>query len=115
MDLHKSINELHTFYARLLSVAITFHVGMFQPITVSEVEIIILVYLITFFLPPRDEYDFLPVPEPKHNRSPLVLQEHKLGIESWSVKILFQYAYNQLIGWRNNTPPTKFLGIVFFN
>lgn len=59
--------------------------------------------------PEIDEYDFLPVPEPKHNRSPLVLQEHKLGIESWSVKILFQYAYNQLIGWRNNTPPTKFL------
>lgn len=59
--------------------------------------------------PEIDEYDFLPVPEPKHNRSPLVLQEHKLGIESWSVKILFQYAYNQLIGWRNNSPPTKFL------
>lgn len=72
------------------------------------------VYIITFFFTPRDEYDFLPVPEPKHNRSPLVLQEHKLGIESWSVKILFQYAYNQLIAWRNNSPPTKFLGIISF-
>lgn len=114
MDLHKSINELHTFYAGLLSVAITFHLGMFQPIIWSGNNTT-CIFNNFFLLPPRDEYDFLPVPEPKHNRSPLVLQEHKLGIESWSVKILFQYAYNQLISWRNNTPPTKFLGIVFFN
>lgn len=60
-----------------------------------------------------DEYDFLPVQEPKHNRSPLILQEHKLGIESWSVKILFQYAYHRLVSWRKNSPQTKFLGISF--
>lgn len=59
----------------------------------------------------RDEYDFLPVLEPKNNKSPLVLQEHKLGLEAWSVKVLFQYAYHQLISWRKNTPPTKFLGL----
>nr|XP_022329534.1 protein prenyltransferase alpha subunit repeat-containing protein 1-like isoform X2 [Crassostrea virginica] len=59
--------------------------------------------------PEIDEYDFLPVLEPKNNKSPLVLQEHKLGLEAWSVKVLFQYAYHQLISWRKNTPPTKFL------
>ncbi|XP_062595154.1 protein prenyltransferase alpha subunit repeat-containing protein 1-B-like isoform X1 [Saccostrea cucullata] len=59
--------------------------------------------------PDIDEYDFLPVPEPKHNRSPLVLQEHKLGMESWSIKILFQYAYYRLISWRKNSPQTKFI------
>ncbi|KAK3096488.1 hypothetical protein FSP39_000644 [Pinctada imbricata] len=56
-----------------------------------------------------DEYDFLPVKEPKHNRSPLVLQEHKLGLEAWSVKILFQYAYNRLFAWRNNESQSKFI------
>lgn len=112
MDLEKSISKLYTFYAGLLSVAITFHLDTFQSIIWSGNNDTCIYN--NFFITPRDEYDFLPVPEPKHNRSPLVLQEHKLGIESWSVKILFQYAYNQLIAWRNNSPPTKFLGIISF-
>jgi len=64
----------------------------------------------SIFLSFRNEYDFLPVVEPKHNRSPLVLQEHKLGLELWSVKILYQYAYNTLMSWRQKEPQAKFLG-----
>ncbi|KAL5005201.1 hypothetical protein ScPMuIL_018657 [Solemya velum] len=56
-----------------------------------------------------DEYDFIAVLEPKNNRSPLVLVDHKLGLELWSVKILYQYAYNVLLGWRNREPQGKFI------
>ncbi|XP_071170161.1 protein prenyltransferase alpha subunit repeat-containing protein 1-like isoform X1 [Mytilus edulis] len=60
--------------------------------------------------PEIDEYDFLPVLEPKHNRSPLILQDHKLGLEMWSVKILHHYAYNTLMTWRMKEVNAKFLG-----
>lgn len=63
--------------------------------------------VIIFF---SDEYDFIAVLEPKNNRSPLVLVDHKLGLELWSVKILYQYAYNVLLGWRNREPQGKFIG-----
>ncbi|XP_060076736.1 protein prenyltransferase alpha subunit repeat-containing protein 1-like [Ylistrum balloti] len=59
--------------------------------------------------PDIDEYDFLPVLEPKHNRSPLILQEHKLGLEMWSVKILYDHAYNTLMAWRQKEAHAKFL------
>ncbi|XP_045156593.2 protein prenyltransferase alpha subunit repeat-containing protein 1-like [Mercenaria mercenaria] len=51
--------------------------------------------------PEIDEFDFIPVLEPKNNRSPVVLVDHKLGLELWCVKILFQYAYHTLMGWRS--------------
>ncbi|XP_060574914.1 protein prenyltransferase alpha subunit repeat-containing protein 1-like [Ruditapes philippinarum] len=51
--------------------------------------------------PEINEFDFIPVLEPKNNRSPVVLVDHKLGLELWSVKILFQYVYHTLMGWRN--------------
>ena len=60
----------------------------------------------------RDEFDFLPVTEPKQNRSPVVLVEHKLALELWSVKILFQYAYHTLLAWRSKESH-KFSGTVF--
>lgn len=62
-----------------------------------------------------DEYDFLPVLEPKHNRSPLILQDHKLGLEMWSVKILHHYAYNTLMTWRMKEVNAKFLGKTTLN
>jgi len=56
-----------------------------------------------------DEYDVLPVPEPKHNKSPFILQEHKLGVEAWAVKVLLKYCINRLIGWRQKLTELKFL------
>ena len=49
----------------------------------------------------RDEFDFLPLLEPKQNRSPVVLVDHKLALELWCVKILFQYVYHTLIALRS--------------
>ncbi|KAL8615928.1 hypothetical protein ACOMHN_034604 [Nucella lapillus] len=56
-----------------------------------------------------DEYDFLPVMEPQHNASPLVVVEHKLGLELWSVHLLFCYAYNRLLNWRDKSQSSPFL------
>ncbi|PVD19913.1 hypothetical protein C0Q70_20407 [Pomacea canaliculata] len=56
-----------------------------------------------------DEYDFLPVKEPQNNASPLLLVEHKLGLELWSVRLLFQYAYTRLLTWRDRNCHSPFL------
>ena len=58
----------------------------------------------------REEYDFLPVTEPQHNASPLLLVEHKLGLELWSVRLLFRYAYNRLMNWRDRSQSSTFIG-----
>ncbi|KAL4227340.1 Protein prenyltransferase alpha subunit repeat-containing protein 1 [Mactra antiquata] len=58
--------------------------------------------------PNIDEFDFIPVLEPRNNKSPIVLVEHKLGLELWCVKILFQYSYRSLMAWRNKKA-SKFL------
>ncbi|KAI8774662.1 protein prenyltransferase alpha subunit repeat-containing protein 1 [Biomphalaria glabrata] len=59
--------------------------------------------------PNIDEYDILPVLEPTHNRSPFLLQEHKLGVEAWAVKVLMKYVATRLIGWRSQNPLVKFI------
>ncbi|KAH9505117.1 Protein prenyltransferase alpha subunit repeat-containing protein 1 [Bulinus truncatus] len=59
--------------------------------------------------PNIDEYDILPVCEPTHNRSPFILQEHKLGVEAWAVKVLIKYVANRLICWRSQSPSVKFI------
>ncbi|KAK7496820.1 hypothetical protein BaRGS_00011800 [Batillaria attramentaria] len=59
--------------------------------------------------PVIDEYDFLPVTEPQNNASPLLLVEHKLGLELWSVRLLFRYAYNRLMTWRDRNQPSSFI------
>ncbi|KAK7115341.1 hypothetical protein V1264_001228 [Littorina saxatilis] len=56
-----------------------------------------------------DEYDFLPVTEPQNNASPLLLVEHKLGLELWSVRLLFRYAYNRLMNWRDRNQASVFI------
>lgn len=61
------------------------------------------------FISYSDEFDFIPVSEPRNNKSPIVLVDHKLGLELWCVKILFQYAYQTLMAWRTKKSP-KFIG-----
>ncbi|RUS83278.1 hypothetical protein EGW08_008958 [Elysia chlorotica] len=56
-----------------------------------------------------DEYDILPVVEPKHNRSPFILENHKLGVEAWAMKVLLKYSLNRLIGWRSRNPSDQFI------
>ena len=48
----------------------------------------------------RDEIGLIPCPEARYNRSPIVLVENKLGVESWCVKFLLPYVHNKLILYR---------------
>ncbi|CDQ90852.1 unnamed protein product, partial [Oncorhynchus mykiss] len=54
------------------------------------------------FLPPSlsDEIGLIPCPEVRYNRSPIVLVENKLGVESWCVKYLLPYVHNKLLLYR---------------
>ena len=45
----------------------------------------------------RDEIGLIPCPEARYNRSPIVLVENKLGVESWCVKFLLPYVHNKLL------------------
>lgn len=48
----------------------------------------------------RDEIGVIPCPEARCNRSPIVLVENKLGVESWCVKFLLPYVHNKLLLYR---------------
>lgn len=48
----------------------------------------------------RDEIGVIPCPEARYNRSPIVLVENKLGVESWCVKFLLPCVHNQLLQYR---------------
>ncbi|XP_070819668.1 protein prenyltransferase alpha subunit repeat-containing protein 1 [Chaetodon trifascialis] len=50
--------------------------------------------------PNIDEIGVIPCPEARYNRSPIVLVENKLGIESWCVKFLLPYVHNKLLLYR---------------
>lgn len=50
--------------------------------------------------PHRDEIGVIPCPEARYNRSPIVLVENKLGVESWCVKFLLPYVHNKLLLYR---------------
>ncbi|XP_036186776.1 protein prenyltransferase alpha subunit repeat-containing protein 1 isoform X3 [Myotis myotis] len=50
--------------------------------------------------PHIDEIGLIPCPEARYNRSPIVLVENKLGVESWCVKFLLPYVHNKLILYR---------------
>ncbi|XP_054376001.1 protein prenyltransferase alpha subunit repeat-containing protein 1 isoform X4 [Pongo abelii] len=54
----------------------------------------------TSFLCLRDEIGLIPCPEARYNRSPIVLVENKLGVESWCVKFLLPYVHNKLLLYR---------------
>ncbi|CAH2294092.1 prenyltransferase alpha subunit repeat-containing 1 isoform X1 [Pelobates cultripes] len=47
--------------------------------------------------PNIDEIGLIPCPEARYNRSPIVLVENKLGVESWCVKFLLPYVHNKLL------------------
>ncbi|XP_051499100.1 protein prenyltransferase alpha subunit repeat-containing protein 1 isoform X2 [Apus apus] len=48
----------------------------------------------------RDEIGLIPCPEARYNRSPIVLVENKLGVESWCVKFLLPYVHSKLLLYR---------------
>ncbi|XP_023142351.1 protein prenyltransferase alpha subunit repeat-containing protein 1 [Amphiprion ocellaris] len=50
--------------------------------------------------PNIDEIGVIPCPEARCNRSPIVLVENKLGVESWCVKFLLPYVHNKLLLYR---------------
>ncbi|KAM3849990.1 protein prenyltransferase alpha subunit repeat-containing protein 1 [Diretmus argenteus] len=50
--------------------------------------------------PNIDEIGLIPCPEARYNRSPIVLVENKLGVESWCVKFLLPYIHNKLLLYR---------------
>ncbi|KAI1900056.1 hypothetical protein AGOR_G00046090 [Albula goreensis] len=50
--------------------------------------------------PNIDEIGLIPCPEARYNRSPIVLVENNLGVESWCVKFLLPYVHNKLLLYR---------------
>ncbi|XP_058157672.1 protein prenyltransferase alpha subunit repeat-containing protein 1 [Dasypus novemcinctus] len=50
--------------------------------------------------PHIDEIGLIPCPEARYNRSPIVLVENKLGVESWCVKFLLPYVHHKLLLYR---------------
>ncbi|XP_034955859.1 protein prenyltransferase alpha subunit repeat-containing protein 1 isoform X2 [Zootoca vivipara] len=50
--------------------------------------------------PHIDEIGLIPCPEARYNRSPIVLVENKLGVESWCVKFLLPHVHNKLLHYR---------------
>ncbi|XP_047236341.1 protein prenyltransferase alpha subunit repeat-containing protein 1 isoform X3 [Girardinichthys multiradiatus] len=50
--------------------------------------------------PNIDEIGLIQCPEARYNRSPIVLVENKLGVESWCVKFLLPYVHNKLLFYR---------------
>ncbi|XP_035986920.1 protein prenyltransferase alpha subunit repeat-containing protein 1 isoform X3 [Fundulus heteroclitus] len=50
--------------------------------------------------PNIDEIGLIQCPEARYNRSPIVLVENKLGVESWCIKFLLPYVHNKLLLYR---------------
>ncbi|XP_077601263.1 protein prenyltransferase alpha subunit repeat-containing protein 1-like [Stigmatopora nigra] len=50
--------------------------------------------------PNIDEIGVIPCPVGRYNRSPIVMVENKLGVESWCVKFLLPYVQNKLLFYR---------------
>ncbi|KAL4623155.1 protein prenyltransferase alpha subunit repeat-containing protein 1 [Arapaima gigas] len=50
--------------------------------------------------PNIDEIGVISCPEARYNRSPIVLVENKLGMESWCVKFLLPFVHNKLLLYR---------------
>lgn len=47
-----------------------------------------------------DEIGLIPCLEARYNRSPVVLVENKLGLESWCVKLLLPFVHSKLVLYR---------------
>lgn len=68
---------------------------------ISESTLRLLTMFCTlFYFDCRDEIGLIPCPEARYNRSPIVLVENKLGVESWCVKFLLPYVHNRLLLYR---------------
>ncbi|XP_067088006.1 protein prenyltransferase alpha subunit repeat-containing protein 1 [Osmerus mordax] len=52
--------------------------------------------------PNIDEVGLIACPEARYNRSPVVLVDNKLGLESWCVKLLLPYVHNRLLRYRQH-------------
>ncbi|XP_051924238.1 protein prenyltransferase alpha subunit repeat-containing protein 1 isoform X1 [Hippocampus zosterae] len=50
--------------------------------------------------PNIDEIGVIPCPEGRYNRSPIVVVENKLGVESWCVKFLLPYVHHKVLLYR---------------
>uniref|UniRef100_A0A8C5XUU3 Protein prenyltransferase alpha subunit repeat containing 1 n=1 Tax=Microcebus murinus TaxID=30608 RepID=A0A8C5XUU3_MICMU len=57
-----------------------------------------------------DGIGLITCPAARYNRSPIVLVENKLGVESWCVRFLLPYVHNKLLStrkqWLNRDEPT---------
>uniref|UniRef100_A0A4W3IRL2 Protein prenyltransferase alpha subunit repeat containing 1 n=1 Tax=Callorhinchus milii TaxID=7868 RepID=A0A4W3IRL2_CALMI len=62
-------------------------------------QVIVEIWMMTFLFC-RDEIGLIPCLEARYNRSPIVLVENKLGVESWCVKLLLPYVHNRLVLYR---------------
>lgn len=49
--------------------------------------------------PEIEEFDIIPVVEAQ-NKSPVIHVGHKVGLQSWCIKHLYQYCYSKLLDWR---------------
>lgn len=46
------------------------------------------------------EFDIIPIEDSVCNKSPVIHVEHRLGLESWCVRHLYQYIYHKFIDSR---------------
>ena len=60
----------------------------------------LLIHIPSVWIPFSDEIGIIPCPEPRYNRSPIVLIETKLGLESWCVKFLLPSLHRKLLLYR---------------
>lgn len=51
------------------------------------------------------EFDIIKVEDNQCNRSPVILVDHHLAIESWCVKPLYSYLYKQLLSHNKKELP----------
>lgn len=67
---------------------------------------LLIKWLISSLIPYRSEYDVIPITEQSINKSPVIVIEDKLGIESWCIKHLYGYANKMFLQLKHN-PQTK--------
>ncbi|XP_015784719.1 protein prenyltransferase alpha subunit repeat-containing protein 1 [Tetranychus urticae] len=48
------------------------------------------------------EFDIVPVEDKTLNKSPVIFEDHRLGLESWSIKYLYTYCYHEFLKTRSH-------------
>ena len=46
------------------------------------------------------EFDIIPVSEQQVNKSPVIVVDDKLGLESWCIKRVYKYCHQEFISWK---------------